>query len=120
MADIVWGDVTAVDAALSAVSAGAQTMFLAEANALRPAAFDGTTGPRFFSVRVYYAAHRGRLSLEAASGAAGPVISKSIGGMSKAYAAPSSSDPSDFEMTRWGRAYLDMCRTSPNARLGKR
>jgi hypothetical protein len=120
VADVAWSDVTAIDAALSAVAAGAQTMFLAEANALRPGAFDGTAGPRFFSARVYYAAHRGRLAFEAASGAAGPVTSESIGGMSVGYAAPASATPDDFDMTRWGRAYRDMCRNSPNARLGKR
>jgi hypothetical protein len=120
VADIAWSDVTAVDAALSAVSAGAQTMFLAEANALYASAFDGTSGPRYKLARVYLAAHRGRVSLESASGAAGPVVSKTIGGMSKTYAAPTSGDSDDLDLTRWGRAYRDLCRTSPRARLGYR
>lgn len=120
MADIVWGDVTAVDAALSAVSAGAQTMILASANALRPSAFDGAAGPKFFEARAYYAAHRGRRWVDTAgSGAAGPIASESIGGMSAAYVAPATSD-GDFAMTAWGQQYLSIVRSSPGARLGKR
>lgn len=120
MAAIAWSDVTAIDAALSAVAAGAQTMFLAEANALVASVFDGVDGPRYKLARVYLAAHRGRQSLEAASGAAGPVTSKTIGGMSKSYAAPNSGDSDDLDLTRWGRAYRDLCQSSPRARLGYR
>jgi hypothetical protein len=50
-------------------------------------------GPRFKLARVYYAAHRGRLAFEAASGAAGPVTSETIGGMSVVYAAPAAPPP---------------------------
>jgi type II secretory pathway pseudopilin PulG len=121
MADIAWSDVTAIDAALSAVAVAAQDMFLDEANALRPTAFDGTAGPRFKLARALLAAHRGRRWVDtAASGAAGPVTSEDVGGMATSYAAPSgsSSGPDDFHMTAWGQQYAAMCRNSPRARLG--
>jgi hypothetical protein len=119
---IAWADVTAVDAALSAVPVAAQSMYLAEANALAPASFDGDDGPKFKLARVYLAAHRGRRQLDVAGGgAAGPVASESLGGMSVTYAAPVATETdSDLAMSVWGQAYARLCRNSIGRIGGRR
>jgi hypothetical protein len=113
VAAVVWSDVTAIDAALSTVASGAQTMLLASANALAAGQFDGVDGPDYKLARVYYAAHHGRRLLEATS-APGAVTSESVGDMSTSYAAPSGGG-SDRELatTRWGLAYLALTRRGP-------
>lgn len=124
MADVVWPDVVALDSSLSAVEPWAQTLFLDEANALNADAFDGANGPRFRLARVFLAAHRGRRLLDVANsgGAAGPVTSEDVGGMSTTYAAPAAGSTAggDFELTAWGQQYAELCRSSPRARLGAR
>lgn len=123
MPDVIWADVAAVDSGVATIEPWAQRLFLAEANALNPAAFDGEAGPRFKLARIFLAAHRGRRVVDVgASGAAGPVASESLGGMAVTYATPAGGGVGleDFNLTAWGQQYLALCRTSPRARLGAR
>ena len=123
MADVIWADVVAVDPGVATLDSWAQRLYLAEANALNPNAFDGVDGPRFKLARVFLAAHRGRRGIDvAATGAAGPVTSESLGGMAVSYATPATSGSGldDFGLTAWGQQYQALCRTSPRARLGAR
>lgn len=118
MADLVWADVTALDAALSAVSSGAQTMILAVANeSVDPAVFGGSTSGPYLLARAALAAHLGRAALPGDAGSAGAVASKSVGGLAKSYFQAAASDTTGLGETRWGRTFMTLCRNSA-ARAG--
>ncbi len=124
MADVAWADVVTVDLSLADVPPWAQDLYLSEANALNPRAFDGEAGPRFRLARILLAAHRGRRQLNAVGtgAAAGPVTAEAVDRMSTSYAAPAvtSSTAADFYLTPWGQQYAALCHASPRARLGAR
>lgn len=114
MASIVWADVVAFAPTLSTVDAGAQADVLGYVNiVLAVAQFDGEDGPTTRLARIYLAAHMGSLGVAAASGSAGPVVSRSIGGISEDYADTSSSSGSALGDTSFGELYLQLVRRSP-------
>lgn len=117
MASITWTDVTNSFAALSAVSAAAQTDILAHTNtALAVAEFGGEDADKLKLARIYLSAHMGALTLRGSTGGVGSVTSKSEGDLSISYGSASGST-SIYGSTVPGQMYLELVRTSP-ARAG--
>lgn len=122
MAAITWDDVTAGAPALSSVDADEQTLILAYVNDLLDVTvfYGGEDGSVVKLLRVYLARHFAVGGTLGGSGAAGPVISESAGGLSRTYAQQSASSLSgadDLDMTAWGRMARGIIRRSP-ARAG--
>lgn len=116
MDPITWPQVVNLDATLADVPENAQVWILAFANkALNPKMF---TPEAYKLVRLYLAAHFGTLSVPGASGSAvaGPVISESVGGITRTYALTSDASASSFSSTSHGQMYAFLIRTS-KARL---
>lgn len=114
MADITWSDVTALQANLSTVAAGAQTLILAYVNEeLSAAAFGGEDSARFTLARCYLAAHLGELTRR---NGAQDVRSETIaaGSVTLAYGA---GDEEALAQTSWGRQYAELLAAS-HLRLG--
>ena len=106
MASIIWADVTALAPELTAPSEAARVYLLAHVNAeLDPAMFDGEDGPTLRLARIWLAAHLATVGALSTGGAAGPVMSESVGGMSISYGASSSTDAA-LGTTAYGRLYL--------------
>lgn len=111
MADITWAMVVDFDAGLSTVDADAQTAILAYVNDEHDVtAFDGESGPTLHLVRIYLAAHLGRVT-GAAGAASGPVTSASAGGLSVSYGTFASS-AEGLGTTAWGNLYLALIKRS--------
>lgn len=88
MADITQSDVLAFAPELAAanISVTAQTAILAYVNYFDPSAFDeDDTGPTFYLARVYLAAHLETITKRGGSGAVGPLVAQSIGGVRRSY-----------------------------------
>lgn len=108
MAAIVWADVTAFAAELSAVPSAAQTDILNWVNyTLRVDYLDGESGYSTRLTRIYLAAHHGAVALTSAGGAGGPVQAESAGGVSVAYGIPTDAEAAT---TAGGREYKAMVR----------
>lgn len=110
MASILWADVTAWAPTLSTVHATVQ----ADAVALANAAFDpdawadgGEASLALRMARILYAAHLATTA-KTASGAAGPVTSQSVGGISKSYGTLPST--SELGTTAYGRQLVSLLR----------
>ena len=117
---LTWNDIVngAPAPGLATLNVVAQDGILADvAENLDPAMLGGETSARYRRAFVYLAAHFGQLAVEAASGAAGPVTSKSADGLTKSYAAWGTADASMLARTAWGQAYLAIVRNSA-ARAG--
>lgn len=115
MASIVWADVVTLAPELSTALLVAQTIALAEANAIvRVDAHDGEAGVMTKIARSLRAAHRATLI---GRGLAGPVIAETEGALSTQYASPfkPNGDDDDLRETVYGRQYLGLVRRS-NAR----
>ncbi len=113
---ITWPEVVALDASLATVPENAQVWILEHANtALNCRMF---TPKAYKLVRLYLAAHFGTLSIpgESGSAVAGPVISETVGGISRTYALVSDAAASTFSSTTHGQMYAFLIRTS-RARL---
>lgn len=121
MAAIVWGDVTAHAPHMSTVSSTAQTDILAHVNTLLSVSnFGGESSAKTRYARILLACHFGQSQINAASGAAGAVISKKLGDMSIGYADPSGSlsvAGSPYASTIYGKTYLAIVRNTV-ARVG--
>ena len=62
--------------------------------------------------RIFLAAHLGLLNQRSATGAAGPVISESAGGLRRSYSQVSSSSTIDLNSTMYGQLYLSIIGSS--------
>lgn len=106
---ITWSNVEALDASLSAVPVEAQAVILEIASAR----VDTTTwGDRADLAMTLVAAHHG--VQERRGRRSGQVVSESIGGVTRAYAA---GGVDAWDATTWGRLFQQMLRTLPAARL---
>lgn len=114
---ITWPQVVTVDANLATVPENAQVWILAYANkALNPKMF---TAEAYRMARLYLAAHFGTMSVPGAAGdvpVAGPVVSETVGGISRTYALVSDASDPTFSTTTHGQMYAFLVRTS-KARL---
>lgn len=116
MAAITWSDVTAHASDLSAVAAGAQTDVLAYVNEMvDPAKLGGETSSRYRLARIYLAAHLGTVSLKRGAAAAGPLISETVGEVTRMYGF-SAAAAGDIASTGWGREYLALIRRTAASR----
>jgi hypothetical protein len=117
MAAITWAHVVDHYAGLSTVDTDAQTDILAHVNgALNVSAVGGSLGeasPRLKLARVHLAAHYALLSAQAASGAAGPVVSETVGQVSRTYANPFSFGSVTRGTNAAGDAFLALVKASP-------
>lgn len=115
MASIIWSDVLAHAPELSIVSSGAQADILAVANTvLDVSQFGGETAPKTKLARIYFAAHFATIDAQGSTGATGPVIGESVGGLSRQYASnsPMGTDPL-WEKTPYGQAFRALLRATP-------
>lgn len=117
MASITWQNVVDHYAALSTVSVAAQTDILAHVNtALNVSSVGGSRGedsPRVKLARVHLAAYHALMEGQAASGAAGPVVSETVGQVSRQYANPFTFGSVRAGTNAAGDAYLALVRSSP-------
>jgi hypothetical protein len=121
VADILWVDVTAHYAAMSAVGEAARADILAFVNdgALAPSVFGGESAPKYKLARIHYAAHLGELEkLRGAGGAAGAITSKTVSADSLAvsYGGAAGGDEALLS-TAPGTALYWLIRSSPRARV---
>lgn|SRR5512139_287580 len=116
MAPIAWSDVVAVSSVLSAVDPLQQAELLAVVNGeMNTFLFGGEDAARTKLARIYFAAHFASLPGAGASAAAGPVVSESRGGLSRAYQAiggGGGSGSDNWDDTQWGRRYKTLLSTS--------
>lgn len=118
MAAITWADVVSHASALATVDDAQQADLLALVNTqLNVALFGGESAPATRLARIYFAAHFASLpgagTTSGGASTAGPVVSESTGGISRAYAAVSSGGGADADAwseTVWGRRYLTLLR----------
>lgn len=120
MAAIIWTDVTSYPGAsgLSTVSVPAQTVILAYVNGVLDVSLfpDGEDGATTKLLRILMAAHMATAGVVAGSGAAGPVVSESVGGIARSYANLAAT-ASDLSSTVYGLTY-DMMLNGTAARVG--
>lgn len=103
--------------ALAAVHATAQAQILAAVEAeIDPDVWGGATDPRYLRVKTLRAAELGQGALDAQSNAAGPVISRSMAGVTKTMATVPAIAMGE-STTRWGAELRSLLRNSP-ARAG--
>lgn len=110
---ITWDQVEALDSNLSGVSVEAQDSILAYVNSILDVdVFDGASGPMTTLAEIYLAAHHGTIVVRGDE-RAGPVVSESVGGLSRTYAvfSPAGSDPL-LDTTPWGKAFRALVRQS--------
>ncbi len=118
MAAIDWTDVEALAPELSVVSTDGQDFILAYVNeALDLSIFGGEESPKLRLARIYLAAHFGKLSSSGGSMVAGPVISETVGDISRSYANLFSSGAGNFTGTAYGDLYMELVRTCARARV---
>lgn len=109
MADITWTTVTAFNASMATVDEDMQDAILAYVNTVLDD--DLFTDETLTLARVYLALHFAQATGDGATGASGPVSSKSAGGISKSYSSGSfSMDGGSLASTRYGQLYLDLIR----------
>lgn len=116
---MTWVELTAYQPAFASIPFEVQAQLLAWVDeTVSKAAFGGDTKASYKLAQLYLLAHactlyrRGCESVE--SGAAGPVLSESAGGLSVSYANGASVGSfSAYESTPYGAMYLELIRTSP-------
>lgn len=116
MAPIAWQDVVDLDATLANLAANLQTVILARVEKLSAAYYGGTDDPRYKLARILLAAHIATPYAAATSGGggvAGPVTSRSEGGVSESYAVASVSLTGAHSSTAHGRAFDELTRSMP-------
>lgn len=67
---------------------------------------------------LYLAAHLAKLGASGAVGSAGPVQSESVGQVSRSYAVAQLDSGDTYESTGYGRLFLGLLMSLPNARFG--
>jgi hypothetical protein len=114
MAAITWVNVTDLEAGLSATPPATQTAILAYVHEVVAAArLGGEEAQRTKMARALLAAHFAKVHEQLAAGqATGPVTSRSIGGISKSWLAPSMTEDG-LQRTGHGASYLLVVRTAP-------
>lgn len=120
---IIWEDVVAIDASLSAVPAATQAAILLD---VRLQVSEDSWGDRYDLASKYLAAHLGVVSERARLGGAtggvsGPVSSESVDGVSRSYASTTGGGATEssrigLDGTVWGREYQRLIGLMP-ARL---
>ena len=116
---ITWADVEAAfpnDATLSAVDGAEEgATYVAWVD---EQVSDAVLGTRADQVRILLCAHFATLVATGGSGAAGPIASESVDGVSRSYAvATSSTATDDLGATSYGRRAALLMRTTPRARI---
>lgn len=115
---IAWADVLGTASELSTVSDEAQFNILAHVNtALDPDYFGGEGHPSLRLARIFMAAHIATNAKNGASGAAGPVISETLGPASRTYGWSGASSLTGFkelDSTPYGKQLRTLMRASPN------
>lgn len=110
MADIAWSDVVAIAAQLSTVSAGAQAMFLADANeSINVALFGGEGSAKTKLVRVYRAAHFGELARRRGDA---QVTGETLAATSVSLTYLRTQSDDGWRETPYGATYLDLIQAS--------
>jgi uncharacterized protein DUF4054 len=105
---IVWTDVLAHAPELSTIAVSAQADILALVNdAIQESAWGSSFRTKL--ARIYYAAHLATVS-RSLSGAGGPIVSESEGGVSVTYATPQQITTTELGESRYGRLYLELRR----------
>lgn len=108
---IDWTDVVEVGAELSTVPTATQNVILAMVDRQID---DAVWGDMADDGRRYLAAHMGAV-YNSSPGAAGPLVSETLGPMSRSYGASSSSDDDELATTKYGKMYLHMLRLLPTS-----
>jgi hypothetical protein len=117
MAAITWADVTAHASDLTSLALGAQTDVLGYVNeAVDPDKFGGEAAHRYKLARIYLAAHLGTVSLKRGTPAGGPLISETVGEITRMYGFSSEAAPDAIASTGWGREYLALVRRTATSR----
>lgn len=78
---------------------------------------DDQLGGRADQVRILLAAHLATVVADGGVGLSGPVVSESVDGVSRSYAATASTDGDDLSATSYGRRAMALMRSAPRARL---
>lgn len=114
MAAIVWPDVTVVDASLASTAAPLQLVILDLVHELvNVRVFGGEDGKRTKMVRVLLAAHFAKVFGQIGAGeVAGPVTSRSMGGISKSMATAAMTDDG-LSRTGHGQLYRMIVKFAP-------
>jgi hypothetical protein len=97
---IAWSDVTAIAPELSTVGSGSQTAILLFVNSTL---VEAEFGSKYTMGASLLAAHFGTLSVRG-DGAAGPVVSESVGDVSQSFGGSMSLDGT-LDQTSYGRMY---------------
>lgn len=117
MAALTWEDVTSHASDLSTLDEAAQDDVLAYVDdAIDPAKFGGEDGPRYKLARIYLAAHLGTVSLKRGTPAGGPLISETVGEITRMYGFSAEAAPDAIASTGWGREYLALIRRTAKCR----
>lgn len=117
---VAWSDITAAfpnDTTLAAVDGAAGGEGETYLEWVEEQVDDDKLGDRADQVRILLAAHLATVVASGGSGAAGPVSSESVDGVSRSYAVTASSDGDDLTATSYGRRAVLLMRSSPSARL---
>jgi hypothetical protein len=109
---ITWADVTAIAPELSTVANGSQTAILADVALLLNAS---ALGSKFDMASKYLAAHLGTVASRP-GGEGGPVVSDTVGPLSRSFAPPGFTDPY-YASTPYGVEFQRIIRTIPALRL---
>lgn len=114
---VTWADVIAIEPLAADVDAAARTIFLDTAALLVDV---DEWGALYDKGVLYMAAHLGLLSswsVSGAGGAVGPVVSESLGPMSRSYANLFQASASEGALgtTKWGKIYLSLLNTQVGA-----
>jgi uncharacterized protein DUF4054 len=114
---IAWEDVIAIASELADLNEDAQDMILAYVNDwVQPIPFGGEASSKLRLARAYLAAHYGSLTSQGGSTSAGPVISETVGDISRTYASGVSTALSSgdalLDSTVYGKNYRALLRGS--------
>lgn len=108
---ITKADVTAFASELSTLSDWAWVHLLEYVNELDFTGF-GDSAQTVRMARIFLAAHMGLMNNRSTTGAAGPVISESAGGLRRSYAQVSTSASLNLNSTMYGQLYLNVIGSS--------
>jgi hypothetical protein len=116
MAAITWADVVVLEAGLSAAPLGMQATILAYVHeVVGVQSLGGEDSQRLKMARSLLAAHLAKVFEQLGQGqATGPVTSRSLGGISKSWAAGAMTDDG-LQRTGHGSLYLFVVRNAPKA-----
>lgn len=115
---ITWDDVVARAPALSDVETETQDALIEDAYAQLS---ETNWGDNLDLAAIWLCAHLGSISLlsSTAASATGPVLSETVGSVSRTYSAGSSSSSStELDSTAYGREFLRLQRSLLTARIG--